>query len=150
MSAQANFVCFDGAATPVAHSMLAMGAAKENDEYTAEWQERIAGVPFEAQVTITTRKRMLKGGVEQVSMAVKVPYQETIGSSSASGYTAPPAIAKVDTIVVTGYFSKRSTAQDRRLIRQMAANALNGKLTSEAPTTVGAMPELFDLSMSPS
>lgn len=147
MSQQANFVAYDGASTPIAHSLLAMGTSREAGVQIADWEERIAGVPFEAQVRVTTRKRLLKNGLEHVSLTVKVPYQETAVGANAAGYTAAPAVANEDTIVINGYFAKRTTAANRRLIRQLAVNIFNGVLTTQTPVTTGPAAELFDLSM---
>jgi len=151
MSAQANIVAFDGAATPVSHTLIPIGAATQTDNAKiAEWAERLTGVPFDGQVQISTRKRKLKNGQEQVSLSVKVPVMESVSGQNAAGYTAAPAVAFEDLIVITGYFSPRSTPVSRRLVRQLAVNVLGGVATTVTPVQTGPAVELFDLSVSAS
>lgn len=145
MSAQANLVAFDGAATPVTHTLVPMGSlVLANATKESEWAERLPGVPFDAQVTVKTRKRKLKDNSEQVSLSVTVPVMESIAGNNAAGYTAAPTIAFVDKIVVTGYFSPRSAATNRRLARQLLVNILGGVATTVAPALAGPAPEIFD------
>lgn len=144
MSAQANLVAFDGASTPVSHTLIPMGTSKDGGESEATWSERLPGVPFEAQVSVTTRQRFLKNGYEQVSLATKVSVMESISGQNAAGYTAAPAIAFTDTIVTTGYFHKRSSLTQRRLVRQLHVNAVNGFTATYAAATTGPSSELFD------
>lgn len=149
MSTQANFNCFDGALTPIAHSMLAMGTFRENGVQSAVYEERITGVPFDAQVSVVFRDRTLKDGTDHVQIAVKFPQQEVVTGSNAAGYSAPPAVAYEDTAVVNFYFNGRTTSQNRRTIRQFIANLINGVVTTQTVTTTGAVPELVDLGINP-
>lgn len=151
MSAQANIVAFDGAATPVSHTLQPVGASRLADgTMLADWAERLAAVPFKAQVQASTRKRSLKSGQEQVSLSVKVPVMEAISGQNAAGYTAAPDIAFEDTIVITGYFSPRSAEANRKLVMQLAANIFNGVTTSVVPITAGPSAELFQKNISAS
>lgn len=150
MSAQANIVAFDGAATPVSHTLIPMGVTKENGSINAEWAERLAGVPLDAQVTTVTRSRKLKDGRHQVSISTSVSVMESISGQNAAGYTAAPDIAYTDVVVTTGYFSPRSPTTQRRLVRQLHLNQLGNVSTSVAAATTGPVPELFDQMISPS
>lgn len=150
MSAQVNLVAFDGATTPVIHTLIPMGVTKEAGATTAEWAERLASIPLNAQVTVTTRERTLKDGRNQVSASTSVSVMESVSGPNAAGYTAAPAIAFTDVIVTTGYFSPRSPTVQRRLVRQMHVNSLNGVSTTVAPVTTGPIPELFDQQINPS
>lgn len=151
MSAQANIVAFDGAATPVIHTLVPIGAARLADgTLQADWAERITTLPLNAQVSCSTRKRTLKSGMEQVTLTVKVPVMETAVNANSAGYTAQPLVAFEDTIVISGYFSKRSTSASRKLIRQLAINVFGSVATTVTPIVTGVAPELFDSSISAS
>jgi len=151
MSAQANVTAFDGAATPVVHTLLPVGASRTVDgTLLADWAERIAALPLDAQVQLSTRKRKLKNGQEQVSLSVKVPVMEAVSGQNSAGYTAAPSIAFEDLIVITGYFSPRSAETNRRLAMQLAANIFGGVSTSVTPVTAGPAAELFQKGISAS
>lgn len=151
MSAQANIVAFDGAATPVSHTLVPVSSAVDLDgALAAVWGERLTTLPIEAQVRVVEKRRKLKSGVEQVSLTVTVPVMESISGQNSAGYTAAPKVAFEDTVVITGYFSARSAIANRRLARQLATNIFGGIATSVAPVTSGAAAELFDQSIIPS
>lgn len=151
MSAQANIIAYDGAATPTLHTLVPVGTSREKTEGSrAEWRENILTLPKEAQVSVMTQIQMLKSGVERVALTVKVPVMEAVSGQNAAGYTAAPKVAFEDTIVVVGYFSSRSAAANRRLVRQLAANIFNGISTSVTPVTTGPSAEAFDSSISAS
>jgi hypothetical protein len=151
MSAQANIVAFDGAATPVSHTLQPLGASRSADGVlVADWAERLTAVPFDAQVQVSTRKRKLKSGQEQVSLSVRVPVMEAVSGQNAAGYTAAPEIAFEDTIVITGYFSPRSAESNRKLVQQLAVNIFGGISTTVTPATTGPAAELFQKSISAS
>lgn len=150
MSAQANIVAYDGAATPVSHTLLPMGAARLADgTMSAEWAERLATVPLGAQVSAATRKRSLKSGVEQCGLTVKIPKLEVI-SGQLGGYVAPAKVAYENTIVVMGYFDQRATPDERQQAYQLALNIAGGIATSVAAATTGPSIELFKQSISAS
>lgn len=151
MAAQANIVAFDGAATPVTHTLVPVSSATDLDgALTATWGERLSALPIEAQVRAMEKKRKLKSGVEQVSLSVTVPVMESVSGQNSAGYTAAPKVAFEDTIVITGYFSPRSAIANRRLVRQLAVNIFGGVSTTVAPVTTGPSAELFDQSVVPS
>lgn len=151
MSSQANIVAFDGAATPVSHTLVPVGTSREKTVGSrAEWRENILTLPKEAQISAATQIQILKSGVERVALTVKVPVMEAVNGQNAAGYTAAPKVAFEDTVVVVGYFSPRSAAANRRLVRQLAANIFNGISTSVTPVTTGPAAEAFDSSISAS
>lgn len=151
MSAQTNILAYDGAETPVPHILIPVGTSREKTEGSrAEWRENILTLPKEAQISASTQIQILKSGVERVSLTVKVPVMEAVNGQNAAGYTAAPKVAFEDTIVVVGYFSPRSAAANRRLVRQLAANIFNGVSASVYPETTGPAAEAFDSSISAS
>ncbi len=151
MSAQANIVAFDGASTPVSHTLIPVGTSRDKvDGSLAEWRENLLTLPKEAQVSARTQLQNLRSGVERVALTVKVPVMESISGQNSAGYTAAPKVAFEDTIVIVGYFSPRSAAANRRLVRQLAANIFNGISTSVTPVTSGPAAEIFDSSISAS
>jgi len=152
MSAQANIVAYDGAATPVQHTFVpaSNGRTALADEFAAFWREVTASVPTEAQGTVETYVRKLKSGTYRVTLAVSIPVMESIGAQNAAGYTAPPKVAYVNTMQVVGYFSPRSTLADRQLVRQLVRNILDNTITSTTVSGAGVAYESFGALIVPS
>lgn len=145
MSQQANITVFDGAATPVSHTLVGESVERQPDgTIVARWKESLAGVPDYAQVRLTMTKKRLPSGVFRVSARVEVPVMESITGQNASGYTAAPKVAYVDTTEAVGYYHERSVVTGRRLSRQMLTNIMGNISTSVAPVSTGFAPELFD------
>lgn len=144
MSAQANIIAFDGAATPVTHTFVPDGVAVANGEFTAKWSEKLTTVPDYAQIRVTQVKKKLKSGVYRVATTVEIPVMESISGQNAAGYTAAPKVAFTDVVQVIGYHHERSTIANRRLARQLAVNIAGSVVTSVAPVTTGPVPELMD------
>ncbi len=146
MSAQANIVAFDGAATPASHTFVparnSFPAGLEED--IAFWREAVSTLPTIAQGSVTTKLKRLKSGVYRVSLTVAIPVMESISGQNAAGYTAAPKVAYTNTMVATGYFHERSTIAERRLVRQMLTNVLGNVSTSVDASTTGVASELFD------
>lgn len=145
MSAQANIVAFDGAATPVTHTFVPV-AASENvkGELTAAWREGLTTVPAYAQISVKTTQKRMNSGVYRVSTTVEVPVMESVTGQNAAGYTAAPKVAYINTMQVTGFFHERSTIAERRLVRQLMLNIAGSISTSVAPVVTGPVPELVD------
>jgi hypothetical protein len=142
---QANITVFDGAATPVSHTLVGEGVERLDDgTLRATWKESLPGVPDYAQVRCIMTKRKLPSGVWRVSSRVEVPVMESISGNNLSGYTAAPKVAYTDTTEVVGYYSERSLVTGRRLSRQAAVNIAGNISTSVTPVSTGPMPELFD------
>lgn len=145
MAQQANITVFDGAATPVTHTLVGEGIERMPDgTLRAAWKESLGGVPDYAQMRAVMTKRKLKSGVWRVSVRAEVPVMESVSGQNSSGYTAPPKVAYTDTVDVVGLFHERSTLTGRRLVRQLAINLLGNVSTSVAPVTTGPAPELMD------
>lgn len=149
MSAIANIIAFDGAATPVVHTFVPVEIVREGNTATASYSEQLAGVPYYAQAKLTVKRSKLGSGVTRVSCRVEVPVMEAILNQNAAGYTAAPKVAYTDTVEVTGYFSERSVITGRRLTRQLATNILNSVSTTVTPVVTGALPELIDQLLMP-
>jgi len=149
MSAIANLVAYDGAGTPVIHTLNPISVGREADAMIGLWREALVSVPTEGQVRVTTKLSQSKTGTYRTEMRVVVPTMETVSNQNAAGYTAAPKVAFEDTYVFTSFHSKRSTVTGRRLGRQLAINCYNGILTSVAAVTTGPMPELVDQLVNP-
>lgn len=145
MSAQSNITVFDGAATPVSHTLVGEGIERLSDgTLKATWKESLAGVPDYAQIRITATKRKLPSGVFRCAMRVEVPVMEAVNGQNSSGYTAPPKVAYVDTTEAVGFYHERSIVTGRRLSRQIMVNLMGNVSTTVTPVTTGPAPELFD------
>ncbi len=144
MSQMANITVFDGAATPVSHTLVPVSVTREKDIVAALWREQLAALPVYAQVAFSTKLQKLPSGVWKAEARVEVPVMESVSGQNASGYTAAPKVAYVNTLVLTGYFHERSTIAERRLAKQLMTNLSNNVATSVAAATSGFVPELTD------
>lgn len=149
MSQIADITVFDGAATPVSHTLKAVSVTREKGKVTALWREAIVSLPAYAQISVSMSIETLKSGVYKVEQRTVVPVMEAILNQNAAGYTAAPKVAYENTIVTTGFFHQRSDITGRRLARQMAVNIDGNISTSVAPVTTGPLPELFDQLVAP-
>lgn len=149
MSAIANIIAYDGAATPAIHSFVPVSVTREKDSVVAEYREQIASLPAEAQGRVTVIKTSLKNGIIRTSTRVEIPVMEAIGAQNAAGYTAAPKVAFIDTCDIVSYASPRSTITGRRTVRQLAVNIGNNVSTSVAAATTGPVPEVVDLLVAP-
>lgn len=145
MGQQSNITVFDGATTPVTHTLIGEGIERLPDgSLVARWKESLAGIPDYAQIRFSMTKKKLPSGVFILIGRAEVPVMEAINGQNSSGYTAPPKVAYVDTVEVVGKFHERGTLTGRRLVRQLAINLAGGVSTSVAPNTSGPLPELID------
>jgi len=149
MSAIADITVFDGAGTPVSHTLKAVSVTREKGKVLAEWRESTTGVPAYAQIRASMLIEKLKSGVYKVEQRVVVPVMEAISGQNAAGYTAAPKVAYENTVVTTGWFHERSDIAGRRLARQLAINMSGNISTTVTPSTSGPLPELFDLLVAP-
>lgn len=141
----ANIAVYDGAATPVLHTLIGEQIEKLADgTVKASYKESLVGVPDYAQVRLTLTKRKLPSGVFRCTSRAEVPVMESISGQNSSGYTAAPKVAHIDTVESVGYFHERGTVTSRRLARQLSTNAMGNITTSVAPVATGPVPELFD------
>lgn len=149
MSQIADITAFDGATTPVSHTLKAISVTREKGKITADWREALAGVPVYAQPRCTATIQKLASGVYKTEVRVVIPVMEAVSGQNAAGYTAAPKVAYENTFVTTGFFHERSSTADRRTVRQLALNILNNLSTSQTVATVGPAPELIDLLVAP-
>lgn len=150
MASISNITVFDGAATPVSHTLTAIGVSRKgNSEVMAEWRELLPAVPNYAQVRASMTLTQLKSGVMKAEVKVVVPVMEAVTNQNASGYTAAPKVAYENTLQCTGFFAPRSTVTDRRLARMVLVNVLNNISTSVAAATSGFAPDLIDSMVNP-
>jgi hypothetical protein len=145
MGQMANIAVYDGASTPVLHTLVGEEIRRDPDgTLRATWKESLTGVPDYAQVRCIMTKRKLPSGVFRVTVRSEVPVMESVSGENAAGYTAPPKVAYTDTVESVGYFHERGTLAGRRLARQINVNVMGAIATSVAPATSGPAPELFD------
>lgn len=146
MASIGNITVFDGASTPVSHTLVPVSVARDKSgkRITATWREQLAGVPTEGQVSLTTDLTQLPSGTWQCNATVVIPTMEAIAGQNAAGYTAAPKVAFVDTYKLTSFHSRRSTLAGRRLGRQLFTNLMNNVSTSTAASSSGFVPELVD------
>lgn len=149
MSQMASFTVYDGAATPVAHTLVGINMTREGDTIIANYRENIASLPVEAQVNAVVTLQKLKSGVTRCSVRFNVPVMEAVSGQNSAGYTAAPKVAFVDTCELVSYAHPRSTTESRRLARMLAVNAGNGIATSVAAATSGLVSELIDSLITP-
>lgn len=78
------------------------------------WRASVAGVPVDGQVRLTFSQEKVKSGDYKSTLKLEVPVMETLGASGTSaGYVAPPAVAYVNTYILTQFANARSTKADR-------------------------------------
>lgn len=136
MAIQSDYTVYDGAATPVQHSMTAAGNIVDgvSGAQTATWTETIAGLPSEAQIRCTMIKKRLKSGVIQTTTRYEVPVMESVSGQNTAGYTAAPKVAYVDRMEWTTFAHPRSVENTRTICWQLLLNTMNGSTSSNAPT----------------
>jgi hypothetical protein len=149
MSAIANIVVYDGAATPVSHTLIPISVTRNAGQVEALWREQLAGVPLYGQISVVGRLQKLKSGIYKVTTRVEVPVMESISGQNAAGYTAAPKVAYVNTVEMTGYFHERSDSVGRNIAKQIAVNLGNNVSTSVAASSSGPVAELFAQLTSP-
>lgn len=144
MSQQANIVVFDGAATPVSHTLIPTdNKVLKDGTRLAVWRENLQNLPTEAQVRAELRQRDLPSGVTETRFRVVFPVMESIGSQNAAGYTAAPKVAFEDADEWVKYAHKRSTPSSRAISAQALRNVMNNTSTSVAAVAAGPLKEAF-------
>jgi len=144
MSQIADITVFDGAATPVSHTLKAVSVTREKQKISALWREANAALPLYAQISAQVNIEVLKSGVTKVSAQVDVPTMESVSGQNSAGYTAAPKVAFVDRFQAISFAHPRSTITGRRLARQLLTNLLGNVSTSVAPAATGFLPEAMD------
>jgi len=141
MANVANIVVFDGAATPVSHTLVPVSVSKEGGLISALWREQISSLPTEAQVRVEMKQRTLKSGVVETRTRVTVPVMESVSGQNAAGYTAAPKVAFEDAYEQVSYAHPRSTITSRRIAKQILTNLSNNVSTTVAAATSGVFDE---------
>jgi len=149
MAQIADIVVFDGAASPVSHTLVAESVTRTGSAIVATWREKLATVPDEAQVYAVLRIETLKSGVRVVSFETGVPVMESISGQNASGYTAPPKVAYIDKDVHVKYLHPRSTPLSRQISAQISRNLLNNVAVTTPAVTAGVLADALHKALSP-
>lgn len=151
MAAQADLTVFDGATTPVSHSLKAMGVSVKPDGSTVSyWREQLASLPDEAQVSFTLVQRKLRSGVMESRAKIEVPVMESISGQNASGYTAAPKVAFVESEEIISRKHPRSTPTTRQIALQMLRNLFNNVSVTTPAITAGVVKEFMQDGVNPS
>lgn len=144
MGQQSNLAVFDGAATPVLHTLLPVdNKVLADGTRLAVWRENLITLPTEAQVRAELRQRELPSGVTETRFRVVFPVMESIGGQNAAGYTAAPKVAYVDSDEYVKYSHRRSTPTSRKISKQALMNAMNNIATTVTPVSAGTISEAF-------
>lgn len=150
MSAIANITVFDGAGTPVSHTLVAESVSRPSKTaIEATYRETGLAVPTIAQPRLVLSKDITKNRVYVSKRTLEVPVMESISGQNAAGYTAAPRVAHIMKDVRIQYMHERSDVAGRRLVRQMGINLDGSVATSVAAVATGPVPELFDLLVAP-
>lgn len=142
MAQQANITVFDGASTPITHTLQGDGIEKSTVGSISSWIEQLASVPGYAQVRALLLKRKLKSGVTHCVNRIEVPVMESISGQNSSGYTAPPKVAYVDRFELVSYTHERSTEASKRIAMQMLLNWSNNVTVTVTPVSTGVVADL--------
>lgn len=151
MAQQANITVFDGAATPVSHTLIGLGV--KSDLLLGEqayWRENIGSLPEQAQVRVTFFKKVLKSGWTRYEARFETPVMESVSGVNAFGYTASPKVAHVPQVSIVQYVSPRSTYNERNLLLQIVRNYFNNVSTTVPCVTAGALAEFLASGIMPS
>jgi hypothetical protein len=146
MSSIANIVAFDGAATPVSHTLNPINIQRIKQRVSALYREALTNVPVYGQIRVTVYQddKAPNTGVYRNGILVEVPVMETISNQNAAGYTAAPKVAHIVSVRTELLAHERSDIAIRRLARQLAVNILGNISTTVTPVSTGPVPELFD------
>lgn len=126
-----NLVINDGATTPVAHTLNPISAGQNSF-----WRDSITSVPLVGQISCRVLSKNDTGsGLNKVKVIVDVPVLETItGTSTQSGYQAPPKMAYSCKASVDFILPSRGTLQNRKDLLALLKNALANIQIEEAVT----------------
>lgn len=145
MAQMASITVFDGAATPVLHTLLGVSVSRNaKNELIAEYRENIASLPKEAQISCQMTYTTMKSGVVKCVARWVVPVMEAVTNANAAGYTAAPKVAFMDSFSNVSYAHPRSTVTSRRLCRMLAVNFANNVSTTVPAAVTGPASDLFD------
>lgn len=150
MAQQNNIVVFDGASTPVSHTLLGVDIERTPSGKTAYWREQLTALPEIAQVSafqsMTTLK---KGGIVRTVSGIEVPVMEAVNGANALGYTAAPRVAYSDRFMLVSLSNPRSSETSRRLAMQMLLNWCSYLTTTQAIVATGPVADLHQRRVMP-
>lgn len=143
MSAQANITVFDGAATPVTHTLIPVdNKVLKDGTRLSIWRENNAAVPVYAQIRFEIYQKSLgTSGVVETRCVSIVPVMESVSGVNAQGYTAAPKVAYEDRSEYRSLSHSRSTVTSRRLCKQILLNLLNNVATTVPAVSAGVVDE---------
>lgn len=120
MAQVAPIVIKDGATTPADHTFSPV--ATSPDTY---YREGISSLPLVGQggITIVNRSQA-NAKLQRVRVKLELPALESIAGNNAAGYTAAPAVAYTNTVMVEFLLPSRGTVQQRKDLRVMLSNLL--------------------------
>jgi len=142
MAQQANITVFDGATTPVTHSIKTDGVRQEGATAFALWKESVGTVPDYAQIRLTQVRQKLRSGAVKVTSRVEVPVMESVSGQNAAGYTAAPKVAYTERHEYVTYKHQRSTPYQSQVAAQMLLNWMGNVSTSVAAVNTGIVADL--------
>lgn len=133
MPAVANIVINDAEATPVAHTFE---PAKTTADY-AFWEDRDVGIYIgNKKLTLQLTRPSGNGNVgnRNLRLMVKldIPRMEVLSNSTVSGIAPAPTVAYRSTAEIMFTLPERSTAQERKNLRSMLAQALGNSQIADA------------------
>lgn len=143
MAQQSAITVFDGATTPVSHTLAPVdNKALKDGTRVAVWRENNAALPVEAQVRVELYQREFPASkVVETRAVVVVPVMESVSGVNAQGYTAAPKVAYEDRAEMRILAHRRSTVTSRRLCKQILLNLANNIATTVTPVSAGVMDE---------
>lgn len=132
MSAMTNLLVKDDAGTPNEFTFVPV-----TDTPQAYWRAQTASVPLEGQLRLTAFAEKQKNQGYKITAKLEVPVMETLGASGTSaGYVAPPKVAYTNTMIMTMFCDRRSTAADRANTLRLAVGLLQGASATSGTGTL--------------
>lgn len=141
MANQAAITVFDGATTPVSHTLQPVDnkVLPDGTRYSL-WRENVTSLPREAQVFLEIWQKELKPSrVVETRSRVSVPVMESVSGVNASGYTAAPKVAYIDPFEWKSYSHPRSSSASKKLAAQLSRNLINNVATSVPAVAAGVI-----------
>ena len=143
MAQQSAITVFDGAVTPVSHTLVPVdNKVLKDGTRLSIWRENNAALPVEAQVRIELYQREFPASkVTETRAVVVVPVMESVSGQNAQGYTAAPKVAYEDKSELRVLAHRRSTVTSRRICRQILNNLMTNTSTTVPPVSAGVLDE---------
>lgn len=149
MPAMANIEVYDGASTPVLHTLIPVAEYREKGVTRAVWREELPDLPMAAQVRCEVSQQKLRSGVIRSEITTVVPVMEQIAGGNSSGYVASGKVAYEDKFTTVAFTTERSSIGQRRLAKQIHANILMGYISATTPDTTRVADALFSRAITP-